>query len=207
MSLDPYQTLDVPKDADQPTIKKAFRRKAAKHHPDKGGQTEAFLAVQRAYDILSDDERRQRFDRYGDTEEQDLEMEAHKTLIRTVRDMATAIQNPRRENIIELARGFIQQRITEARVKIAASRKRIKRWQDIIKRTKTRKPADNFLVAAFNGEIAGEESTIKNTELSIEIGGRMLKLLENFEYVVDKEPELSTPFMPKSLFESFTYKK
>jgi curved DNA-binding protein CbpA len=185
---DPYADLGVPKDADAPTIKRAYRRKAAQHHPDKGGTPEAFMAVQRAYDILSNDERRARYDQYGDTEPEDLDTEAHKTLIRTVKEMAAHLQDHKTENLIQLARGFIKDQIIKAQTQITAGKKRIKRWQDISGRTKAK--SDNFLVAAFNAEIAQEEANVKNIELSIEVGRRMLKLLDNFEYTVDeKKPD------------------
>ena len=35
--MDPYQTLDVPKDATEAEIKAAYRQKATEHHPDQGG--------------------------------------------------------------------------------------------------------------------------------------------------------------------------
>ena len=47
--MDHYETLGVSKDADQKDIKKAFRKLASKHHPDKGGDPEQFKTVQVAY--------------------------------------------------------------------------------------------------------------------------------------------------------------
>ena len=49
----PYEVLGVEKDAAPEEIKKAFRRKAKKVHPDKGGSTEQFQETERAYAILS----------------------------------------------------------------------------------------------------------------------------------------------------------
>ena len=60
-----YDILGVNKNATQDEIKKAFRRKAVEHHPDKGGSEEKFKEVSEAYEILSDDEKRKNYDRYG----------------------------------------------------------------------------------------------------------------------------------------------
>jgi molecular chaperone DnaJ len=64
-----YEVLQVEKSADKSTIKKAYRKMAMKYHPDKNpGDTDAeenFKAVNEAYQVLSDDEKRQIYDRYG----------------------------------------------------------------------------------------------------------------------------------------------
>lgn len=52
-SLDPWETLGVPRDADENTIKKAYKKLAMKHHPDKGGDPEQFKKIQSAYDRIT----------------------------------------------------------------------------------------------------------------------------------------------------------
>lgn len=61
-----YEVLDVEKDASPAEIKKAHRIKAMKHHPDKGGDPETFKDIQRAFEVLSDPEQRQKYDAYGE---------------------------------------------------------------------------------------------------------------------------------------------
>jgi len=58
-----YETLGVSKTATPDEIKKAYRKLASKHHPDKeGGNTEKFKEIQVAYDILSNVQKRQEYD-------------------------------------------------------------------------------------------------------------------------------------------------
>jgi DnaJ-class molecular chaperone len=59
---DHYQTLGVAKNATPDDIKKAYRKLASKHHPDKGGDTATFQKIQTAYDTLSDPQKRQQHD-------------------------------------------------------------------------------------------------------------------------------------------------
>jgi DnaJ-class molecular chaperone len=59
---DHYQTLGVGKNSTPDEIKKAYRRLAGKHHPDKGGDTAKFQEIQTAYDTLSDPNKRQAYD-------------------------------------------------------------------------------------------------------------------------------------------------
>mmetsp|Transcript_48775 Transcript_48775/g.59028 ORF Transcript_48775/g.59028 Transcript_48775/m.59028 type:complete len:413 (+) Transcript_48775:124-1362(+) len=60
-----YETLGVSKDAEEKEIRKAYRKLASKHHPDKGGDQEKFKEISAAYEILSDKEKRERYDKYG----------------------------------------------------------------------------------------------------------------------------------------------
>jgi len=64
-----YEILEVEKNADKSTLKKAYRKMAMKYHPDKNPDDkeaeENFKAVNEAYQVLSDDEKRQIYDRYG----------------------------------------------------------------------------------------------------------------------------------------------
>lgn len=59
---DHYETLGVAKNATPEDIKKAYRRLAGIHHPDKGGDTAMFQKVQQAYETLSDQKKRQEYD-------------------------------------------------------------------------------------------------------------------------------------------------
>ena len=66
MSL--YSDLGVSPDADESTIKKAYRKCAAKAHPDAGGSREEFEKVAQARLILLDPRRRQRYDATGEAD-------------------------------------------------------------------------------------------------------------------------------------------
>jgi curved DNA-binding protein len=60
--MDHYNTLGVAKNATPEEIKKAYRRMAAIHHPDKGGDTAEFQKIQAAYEALSDPQKKQEYD-------------------------------------------------------------------------------------------------------------------------------------------------
>jgi curved DNA-binding protein len=57
-----YETLGVSKTATPDEIKKAYRKLASKHHPDKGGDTATFQKIEEAYRTLSDPDQRQQYD-------------------------------------------------------------------------------------------------------------------------------------------------
>ena len=65
---DYYEVLGVSRDAAPEEIKRAYRQAALKYHPDRNKETGAedrFKEAAEAYEVLSDAEKRQRYDRYG----------------------------------------------------------------------------------------------------------------------------------------------
>lgn len=72
-ALDPYDVLGVARDADDKAIKSAYRQLSKQYHPDKNASPEAhdkFIEIGEAYDILSDPQKKQNFDQFGDANAQ-----------------------------------------------------------------------------------------------------------------------------------------
>ena len=67
---DYYEILEVTREATDTEIKKSYRRLAVKYHPDKNpGNAEAeehFKQISQAYSVLSDPQKRQMYDQYGE---------------------------------------------------------------------------------------------------------------------------------------------
>ncbi|MBI2042595.1 MAG: molecular chaperone DnaJ [Candidatus Nealsonbacteria bacterium] len=62
---DYYQILGVSKDASPDEIKKAYRKLAHQHHPDKGGDEKKFKEINEAYQVLADQDKRNQYDQFG----------------------------------------------------------------------------------------------------------------------------------------------
>merc|ERR1719247_3828650 len=60
-----YDVLGIEKNADQRTIKKAWRKLCKTHHPDRGGDPEKFKECEQAYEVLSDPSKRELYDEGG----------------------------------------------------------------------------------------------------------------------------------------------
>ena len=60
--IDYYKILNVSKNSTAEEIKKAYKKLAVKHHPDKGGNTDYFKKISEAYQVLSNPEKRRIYD-------------------------------------------------------------------------------------------------------------------------------------------------
>ncbi len=69
---DYYKTLGVSRTASQDEIKKAFRKLARTHHPDAGGDEAKFKEINEAYEVLSDEKKRDLYDQYGTANENQI---------------------------------------------------------------------------------------------------------------------------------------
>lgn len=61
-----YKLLELERSASAADVRKAYRRLAVLHHPDKGGDAEKFKEISLAYEVLSDDEKRRVYDERGE---------------------------------------------------------------------------------------------------------------------------------------------
>lgn len=65
-AADFYDLLGISRQATPKEIKKAYRAKSLQHHPDKGGNADQFAEIARAYEVLSDESKKEIYDRHGE---------------------------------------------------------------------------------------------------------------------------------------------
>lgn len=66
VAADFYALLGVSRRATKKEIKKGYRQKSLEHHPDKGGNAEKFQEIARAYEVLTDESKKEIYDRHGE---------------------------------------------------------------------------------------------------------------------------------------------
>lgn len=183
---DLYQTLGVPPGATDQDIKAAYRRRAAEHHPDKGGDTEQFLAVQLAYDTLSDPGRRDRYDRTGraDVPRDRTSSDA----VKLVMD-AFAKLDHRRTDIVGRAATEAERRAGRCRDAAAKAREAAGEMEDAAGRfVPGEGEADLFGAALANEAAAARRGAVLNEE-EAEHWVRVAELIHGHGYRVDPDPD------------------
>lgn len=148
--MDPYETLGVPRTADQATIKRAGKRKKVASHPDHGGDREKYEAASRALVVLTDPLRKHHFDTTGeaDFEPVDPHRQAVTDIIMPVLDMAIneALAHPgdhkfdveRMADLIERVRFIIQKQINASLAAKAKTLTQADKIERVAKRFKKR---------------------------------------------------------------------
>lgn len=203
---DPYETLGVSKDASPADIKRAYRNAAKKAHPDTGGDPAAFHALQRAHDVLSDAERRARYDEtgdMGDTRAPDPNAAAL-TIIGGLVDELTSqiIMDDNIEHIDLAAR--MRNKVTS---KIASIREDQDQDQDqdqeqarnfekkavaVRKRFKAKKGPD-YVGQMLDAKVEACKATVKNADQQIAVYERALELLDDVHFDAVKADPYRTP--------------
>lgn len=180
-----YEDLKVSKKTTPEQIKEAFRKMAKKTHPDKGGNAEEFRAIAIAYNILSDEEKRRRYDngenpdyinQPNKDENQVLSMIL--TLFNSVVDQNIDLTH---NNLFDIIKQSIQTNQQNFKVEKERNKTNIEKYNNILKRIKKKEKSIPFIqilddkIRACNAEIIHLDESIKLCDVA-------LKLIEGCEY-------------------------
>jgi len=195
---DHYAALGLGKDATPEDVKRAYRARAQRAHPDrKGGDPDAFRSIQKAYDVLGDAERRARYDK-GEKDRVDDPVSAQRreALQEIAKLLMTAINDTNVDlmstNLIKLARQAIQARVDGVNAQIAELNAQIRRRETFLKRLRRKKSKDDDLVKTMvQHSIEKHRGVIGEAQNDIARCGVMRELLEDYDYATDLQDEVS----------------
>lgn len=190
--IDPYDTLGVPENADEATIKSAWREKTRQHHPDHnpGADPEPFLAIQKAYSILIDPNLRSQYDQFGSTDPNGIQKLAEKEIVALFLNLIDNVQDLEHTNLVEIANGAIDNSQADFQKKVNTTKKAITRLTTASRRLR-HKSKNNPVAFVIKSKIKGLCNDIKTLRFNIRVGDEMKKMLEDFEYDLDAVDPLS----------------
>jgi curved DNA-binding protein CbpA len=181
MSL--YDDLGVPEDADEATIKKAFRSKAQQAHPDKGGNAEKFGELVRAYEVLSDPERRKTYDETGQTQGlPPVDVMAQEQLCQFFLEALNRCDDPATAKLLASVEKEVRQGIASWEEAIALTKRQLKKLDKGRKRLKKKGGKEGFLHRALDESAKRGKAALVQAEHNLQVGKRMLELLKDWEY-------------------------
>lgn len=184
--MDLYDTLGVAKDATKAAIKAAFRKKAKDAHPDAGGSPEQFHAIELAHRVLTDESRRERYDRDGtlDTEPDNTDAQAM-SVIASIVDRFVADEQAKYKNLVGEIRKELNSDIATAKRSIEEGRKFELRTIDLRKRVKGK--GASVILAMLDQKLRDAGNAVVALERQIATRERALVLLEGTEFDVEKD--------------------
>jgi curved DNA-binding protein CbpA len=165
----PYEELGVPKNALIDDIKKAFRKKSKKTHPDAGGTNEKFDNTKKAYLILSDAKKRKQFDETGTIGEDEPKQHIHNEIASVF--FGIVKQNESKIEYIDIIKEVLTvferviKETTNANIRLRDNI--IKNEKLTLRFTKKDGSEDNIFLNFINAEINTlEASIVTNNELT-----------------------------------------
>lgn len=189
--MDHYGVLGLARDADLATIKKAYRVKAQKAHPDRNkepGAKEKFHAIQRAYDTLSDPERKKRYDERGEDgaapDPRQVALSSIATLLLQLSDQVDIDHTDIRKLIIQ----NIQAQIAQLALKKREHGKKIGKLERLAKRVRKKTAGPNLLTQFVDAQVIQHKNAIVDIERQEKTGADILAILDEYEYDFDKDP-------------------
>lgn len=189
MTYDLYKTLGVNKKASRAQIRDAYRKKAKESHPDTPtGSDQKFALVKRAHDILSDEDRRAKYDATGDDSEQNPSnelSEAANMLIRIFENVMAQIErksgDPEEFDVIGDMKISLQAEID----KIQQNKRNIKKARGMVERLIGKfkvKSGENFIELSLKQKLAANDKHMREAEHAEEIAKKAYDVLKLYSF-------------------------
>lgn len=175
---DHYSTLGVPRDAAPDTIKRAYRKRSSESHPDKeGGSHEAQQAVNVAYAILSDPERRQRYDN-GEAEQASGPSAAEQVVIQ---HFIAALQETDGTDLVGSARMRIQRLIASLDSAVSEGRRERTKLEKKAKRLVFKGSGESLLHMVIESRCAEIDKLLEQAKRDRPNLEAACKILDSYE--------------------------
>lgn len=175
-----YETLGVPKTATDAEIKRAFRKKASKAHPDKeGGSSEKMVALNKAWMCLGDTQKRIRYDQTGDEGDGPSPEQRGQGIL--VSFFNKELENGSGKNVISSVRKEMNKHIKDGEKFFSKFDVEMKKFLKSQKNIRKKNPGFSILHEILNQKIRTLE--LNRLELTKELGDakEALKLLDEYE--------------------------
>lgn len=192
VGFDPYEKLGICRTATPGEIKAQYRYMAKLCHPDKGGDPAEFAEVQRAYDVLSDPTKREKYDRTGhieDTVPDNADAAAANLITGLLGHILSEDIDPLRYDVIAAMRQIVENKIAEVERPLAKLRRAAERADKMRARFKAlddTKANRMDTALAWHADRAREQITALEAQLA---GLRhALGILGNYTFERDPDP-------------------
>jgi len=184
-----YEDLGLEPDATDAEVKKAHRRKVKATHPDAGGKREDFDKVQRAFMVLSDPLKREKYDSTGQINDAPENLEESQALTILAQKLAAVMANesvnPRAVDILISIKSEMTQEAQAARGEKVKTERQIERAIEFKKRLKVKEGETNRLTQVIDGQITAHRGRIEAIEMALRVYEIAQALAKHYVYETD----------------------
>lgn len=190
MTIDPYETLGVERDASEEQVRQGYRRTAKKTHPDApGGSAEAFEAVSRSLALLTDKKRRQHYDKTGEWQPNDPEnpLSGPMSVIMTIFDdqISKSVLGESDTigayDLVAVVKSRVNEKLHSLRQTKKMADRHVASIEKVAKRMKV-KAGTNHIANALKWQAANVRTQIEPLVKDIESHEGALKLLADYKF-------------------------
>lgn len=183
-----YEDLGVKKGVSDEELRTAFRRKAREHHPDRGGDPAKMAQANRAYETLSNPQRRITYERTGEDRPKPIDHDASEMVLSIALEWIQSAANSGDlikdvNTRLDQSRAQLEQNIANGEATLARMRKRVSKL-------KFRGKGHNVLKAFAESKILELQHLVEKTKDNAKVLIRAKEFLASYEY----EPEVPEIF-------------
>ena len=188
---DLYEVLGVGRDADTASIRGAYRARAKKAHPDQGGTDEAFNQLTIAHDVLTNDERRARYDATGQWDmgdPDDPDARAFSIIGEALMGVVQGDGDPMCVDLVAHVTQALGKQIAEFKQKLGPQERALDRTRNMKGRFKNRKKEANRINKMLDWQIRALEEPIAKLKGHIADFERAKELIADYDFEADTPP-------------------
>lgn len=177
-----YDQLGVPPEASADDIRRAYRRKAQRAHPDRpGGSNQTFHAIQHAYDVLGDAARREKYDRTGLDREQDLQAQALERVAQLLMQAVDQLDVDH-DDLIDKVRDVVLRQEQQIHNQVVDINKAISKRRRAAQRIGVKGGRENRLAAILGVDVRQHEAALEQAKDELRRLATMLSVLAEYSY-------------------------
>jgi len=189
----PYEELNLSKDATGDQIKKAYRDLSKLHHPDKKGDPDKFRDINKAYEILQDEEKRKHFDETGllpdEQEENTIKGKTRENLYNLVKQILNDKNFIQRYNNIDFINTILNI-INNNRIKIEENKKSVTEYCETMKlildKFNYKGESNDFIKEIIEVSIKEKAGQVQSMEIELKVLTLMKELIKEYDYDFEK---------------------
>lgn len=184
---DLYETLGVDRTASTADIRRAYRSRAKKAHPDAGGNPDDFRSLCVALAVLQDPDRREKYDRTGnaDAEPDTREAEALNRIAGALEAVVGALHDPAAHDLVAALKAQFHQAIAEGKRQRDQTTKKAEKWDKLMRRFTHKGEGDNMLASIAKGKAVEARRVVESCDIEIAKLERCIEILGEHGFEVE----------------------